>query len=65
MMKGLPSETLVVIGDGGGCGIGGVGGELQELHAHFLIRRHTTILYCVGCAAISVYDYTCIHVAYG
>ena len=33
MLKGFPSEALVVIGDGSGYGIGGVGGELQELHA--------------------------------
>ena len=26
MVKGSPSEDLVVIGDGSGCGIGGVGG---------------------------------------
>ena len=31
----------VVIGDGSGCGIGGVGGELQELHAQFLIQRYS------------------------
>ena len=41
MVKGSPSEALVVIGDGSGCGIGGVGGELQELHAPFLIRRYS------------------------
>ena len=40
MMKGFPSEDLVVIGDGSGCGIGGVGGDLQELYAQFLIRRY-------------------------
>ena len=39
MMKGSPSEALVVIADGSGFGIGGAGGELQELHAQFLIRR--------------------------
>ena len=37
MVKGYPSEDLVVIGDGSGCGSGGVGGELQELHVQFLI----------------------------
>ena len=35
MMKGSPSEALVVIGDGSGFGVGGVGGDLQELHAQF------------------------------
>ena len=38
MVKGSPSEALVVIGDVTGCGVGGVGVELQELHAQFLIR---------------------------
>ena len=38
MVKGSPSEALVVIGDGSGCGIGGVGGEL---HVQFLIRRYS------------------------
>ena len=42
MVKGSPSEALVVICDGSGFGSGGVGGELQELHVQFLIRR-----YCV------------------
>ena len=41
MVKGFPSEALVIIGDGSGCGLGGVGGELQELHAQFLIRRYS------------------------
>ena len=41
MVDGSPSEALVVIGDGSSCGIGGVGGELQELHAQFLIRRYS------------------------
>ena len=41
MVEGSPSEALVVIGDGSGFGIGVVGGELQELHAQFLIRRHS------------------------
>ena len=41
MVKGSLSEASVVIGDGSGCGIGGVGGELQELHAKFLIRRYS------------------------
>ena len=41
MVKGSSSEALVVIGDGSGFGIGGVGGELQELHAQFLIRRYS------------------------
>ena len=41
MVKGSPSETLAVIGNGSGCGIGGVGGELQELYAQFLIRRYS------------------------
>ena len=40
MVKGSPSEALVVTGDGSGLGIGGVGGELQKLHAKFLIRRY-------------------------
>ena len=31
MVKGFPSEALVVVGDVNGCG--GVGGELQEMHA--------------------------------
>ena len=35
MVKGFPSEYLVVIGDRSGYGIGGVG---WELHAQFLIR---------------------------
>ena len=38
MVKGSPSEALVGIGDGSGFGICEVGGELQELHAQFLIR---------------------------
>ena len=38
MVKGSSSEALVVIDDGSGCGIGG---ELQELHAQFLIRRYS------------------------
>ena len=42
MMNGFRSEALVVIGDGNGCGVGGVGGELQDLHAQFLIRRYST-----------------------
>ena len=37
MVKGSPSEALVVIGDGSGCGIGGVGEERKELDAQFLI----------------------------
>ena len=41
IVKGSPSKALVVIGDGSGFGIGGVGGELQELHAHFLVRRYS------------------------
>ena len=41
MVKGSPSEVLVVIGDGSGFGIGGVDGELKELHARFLIRRYS------------------------
>ena len=44
MVKGSLSEALVVIGDGSGFGIGGVGGELQEIHAQFLIRRYSTAL---------------------
>ena len=39
MVKRSLSEALVVIGDGSGCGIGGVGGELKELHSKFFIRR--------------------------
>ena len=31
----LPVSNIV-------CGTGGVGGELQELHAQFLIRRYST-----------------------
>ena len=38
MVKGSASEALVVIGDGSGCGIGRVGGEL---HANFLNRRYS------------------------
>ena len=41
MVKGFPSEALPVIGDGSSCVIGGVVGELQELHAHFIIRRYS------------------------
>ena len=41
MVKGSSSEALVVIGDGSGFGIGGVGGKLQELHTQFLIRRYS------------------------
>ena len=41
MVKGSSSEALVVTGDGNGFGIGGVVGELQELHAQFLIRRYS------------------------
>ena len=44
MVKGSPSEALVVIGDESGWGVGGVGGELQELHAQFLIRRYSAAL---------------------
>ena len=43
IMNGFPSEALVVIGDGGGCGIGGVGGEMQEMHAQCLIRRYSAV----------------------
>ena len=39
MMKGFSSEAFVRIGGGSDCGIGGVGGELQEPHAQFLICR--------------------------
>ena len=41
MMKGFPSEDLVVIGDGSSCGVGGVGGKLQELHAQILMGRYS------------------------
>ena len=41
MVKGSPSEDLVEISDGSGCGIGGVDGELEELHAQFLIRLYS------------------------
>ena len=41
MVKAFPSEALVVIGDGSGCDVRGVAGELQELHAQFLIRRYS------------------------
>ena len=41
MVKGSPSEALVVIGDGSGYAIGGVVGELQELHSQFFIRRYS------------------------
>ena len=41
MVKGSQSEAFVVIGDVSGFGIRGVGGELQELHAQFLIRRYS------------------------
>ena len=37
MVKGSPSEALVVISDGSGCCISGVGVELKELHSQFLI----------------------------
>ena len=41
MVNGSPSEALVVIGDGSGCGIGEVGVKLQELHVQFLTRRYS------------------------
>ena len=41
MVNGSSSEAIVVIGDGSGFGIGGVGGELQELHDQFLIPRYS------------------------
>ena len=41
MVNRSPSEDVVVIDDGSDCGIGGVGGKLQELHAQFLIRRYS------------------------
>ena len=41
MVKGSPSEALVVVGDGRDFGICGVGGELQEMHVQFLIRRYS------------------------
>ena len=41
MVKGFPWEVLVVIGYGSGCRIDGVGVELQELHAQYLIRRYS------------------------
>ena len=41
MVKGFPYEDLVVIGDGISFCLGGVGGELQELHAQFLIRLYS------------------------
>ena len=43
MVKGSPSEALVVIGNGSGWGIGGVGEELQELNDQFLILRHSAV----------------------
>ena len=39
MVKGFLSEALVLIGDGRGCGVGGVGGEQQGLHVQLIIRR--------------------------
>ena len=44
MVKGSPSEALVVVGDGSGFCICGVGGELQEMHAQYL---NSTVLRCV------------------
>ena len=38
MMTVFPLAALVVIGDGGGCGVGAAGGEL---HAQFLIRWYS------------------------
>ena len=35
---------MMLIGDGSGCGVGRVGGELQEPHSHFLIRRYSASL---------------------
>ena len=43
MVKGFPWEALVVIGDEIGCGVGGVGVELKELHAKFLICRYSVL----------------------
>ena len=45
MMKGFPSEGLVVICDGSGCGAGGMGEELQELHVQFLIRQYSAMFW--------------------
>ena len=42
MVKGSPSEALVVIGDGSGCGIGGVGWELQACPV-----LNSTVLRCI------------------
>ena len=41
IVKGSPSESFVVISDGSGFDMCGLGGELQELHAQFLIRRYS------------------------
>ena len=41
MMKGSQSEALVVVGDASSFGICGVGRELQEMQAQFLIRRYS------------------------
>ena len=39
MMKGFPSEALVVICDGSGCGVDGVGRKLKSRY-----RRHYSVL---------------------
>ena len=41
MAMGSPSEAFIVIGDGSGCGNGGLGFDLHELHTQFLIRRYS------------------------
>ena len=40
MVKGFPSIACIGLDGGSGCGVGRVGGELQELHALYLIRRN-------------------------
>ena len=40
MVNEFPSTACVGIDGGSGCGVGRVGGKLQELHAQSLIRRY-------------------------
>ena len=43
MVSGFPSDAFVVISDGNSCDVGGVGGELQEMHDQFLIRWYSAM----------------------
>ena len=43
MVNEFPSTACVGIDVGSGCGFGGVGGELQELHSQSSIRMYSAV----------------------